>query len=93
MASGSGAGGTMNIITGIFGGVLVLSVIVGLIFLFTANIKTQVGQTAGNTSLAYTSVERMEQAGSDIVSYVPLVFLALIFSGILYIVFKVVPGI
>ena len=77
-------------VAGVFLLVLVLAVIVGMTFLFTAQLKTQVQTTSGGTgTTAYQAVNNTEKAGADLVNYIPLVFLAIIFGVILVVVLRV----
>lgn len=83
--------GVMNQVIGVFILVLVISVIAGMTFLFTAQLKTQVESTGteGTNSTAYQAVNDTETAGATIVDYLPLLFLAIIFGVILIVVLKV----
>ena len=81
----------MNQVIGVFILVLVVSVIAGMTFLFTAQLKDQVESTStgGINSTAYRAVNDTESAGATIVDYLPLLFLAIIFGAILVVVLKV----
>ena len=71
--------------------VLVISILAGLTFLFTAELKDNVyDQTADYGSTSYQAVNDTEDAGSDVVSYLPLIFLSLIFGAILTVVLKII---
>ena len=82
----------MNQIIGVFILVLVISVLAGMTFLFVAQLKTQVQNTAtgGAASTAYDAVNKTEAAGSMVVNYLPLIFLAVIFGAILTLVLKII---
>ena len=83
--------GVMGEIIGVFILVLVISILSGLTFLFVAQLKTQVYTTSGSyTSTAYQAVNTTEAAGYTVVTYLPLVFLALVFGAILMVVLKVI---
>ena len=84
--------GVMNQLISVFILVLVVSVLAGMTFLFVAQLKTQVQNTAtgGVNSTAYLAVNQTEAAGATIVNYLPLVFLALIFGAILIVVLRVI---
>ena len=84
--------GVMGQVVGTFILVLIISVIVGMTFLFIAQLKTQVQNTAtgGVNSTAYQAVNQTEAAGYTLVSYLPMIFLALIFSVVLIVVLRVV---
>jgi hypothetical protein len=85
-------GGVMGQIVGTFILVLIIAVVVGMTFLFVAQLKTQVLNTAGQdvNSTAYKAINTTEAAGATLVSYLPMVFLALIFGVILVVVLRVV---
>ena len=72
--------------------ILVISVLFGLTFLFTAELKEQIEETASDTtaSTAYQAVNDTEQAGATVVDYLPLVFISLIFGAILSIVLRII---
>lgn len=81
----------MNQIVGVAIMVLVVSVLFGLTFLFTAELKEQVNDTVkDDSSTAYQAVNDTEAAGATIVDYLPLVFLSLIFGAILTVVLKII---
>lgn len=84
--------GVMNQVIGVFILVLVISVLAGMTFLFTAQLKTQVAATAtgGTASNAYQAVNDTETAGAGIIDYLPLLFLALIFGAVLVVVLRVI---
>ena len=83
--------GVMNQVIGVFILVLVISVLAGMTFLFVAQLKTQVQNASGGTgTTAYLAVNATEAAGYTIVSYLPLLFLAIIFGAILLVVLKVI---
>lgn len=71
--------------------VLIISVLSGMTFLFTAQLKTQVLTASSNNllSTAYQAVNNTENAGYQVISYLGLVFLALIFGAILLLVLKI----
>lgn len=79
--------------------VLIISVLSGMTFLFTAQMKTQVLAQAsagsatnlagGINSTAYQAVNSTEAAGANVITYLGLVFLALIFGAILLLVLKI----
>lgn len=84
--------GVMGQVVGTFVLVLIIAVVVGMTFLFVAQLKTQIQTTAtgGVNSTAYQAVNKTEAAGYDLVSYLPMVFLALIFGVVLVVVLRVV---
>ena len=84
--------GVMNQVVGVFILVLVISVLAGMTFLFVAQLKSQVlASVAGNNNAtAYLAINSTEAAGYTIVSYLPLLFLAIIFGAILLVVLKVI---
>lgn len=91
-ASFKGKRGVMGPIISIFVVVLIVSILAGLTFLFSAELKTQVYETGGNdnTTTAYQAVNDTEQAGSTVIDYLPLVFLSLIFGVILTVVLRII---
>jgi hypothetical protein len=82
----------MGPVISVFVMVLVISILSGLTFLFVAQLKTQVANTAtGNTSsTAYKAVNDTEAAGATVVGYLPLIFLAIIFGAILTLVLRII---
>jgi FlaG/FlaF family flagellin (archaellin) len=82
--------GVMGEVIGVFILVLVISVLAGMTFLFTSQLKTQVSSTAGATSTAYLAVNSTEAAGATLINYLPLLFLAIIFGAILAVVLKII---
>lgn len=82
--------GVMGEIISVFVMVLVISILAGLTFLFVAQLKTQVSNTAGATSTAYNATNATEAAGYTVVGYLPLIFLAVIFGAILTLVLKII---
>jgi len=82
--------GVMSEIIGVFILVLVISVLAGMTFLFTASLKSQVITTAGADSTATKAVNDTENAGATIINYLPLLFLAIIFGAILAVVLKII---
>lgn len=84
--------GVMSEVIGVFVLVLVIAVISGMTFLFTAQLKTQVQNTAtgGQNSTAYQAVNSTEAAGASVVAYLPLLFLALIFGVILAVTLRII---
>lgn len=84
--------GVMNQVIGIFVLVLVVSVIAGMTFLFTSALKNNIAATAsdGNASMAWNAVNTTEAAGNTVVSYLSLLFLALIFGAILVVTLRVI---
>ena len=79
-------------IIGIFVLVLVLSALLGMTFLFTSGMKDTISDTAdeGENSTAWQAVNDTEKAGADVVGYLPLLFLALIFSAVLVVILKII---
>jgi len=87
--------GVMSEIIGVFILVLVISVLAGMTFLFTASLKSQVLTTVGAAngganSTAYKAVNDTEASGATIINYLPLLFLAIIFGAILAVVLKII---
>ena len=84
--------GVMSEIIGVFILILVISVLAGMTFLFTNSLKTQILTTAtgGINSTSYVAVNATEAAGATVVSYLPLLFLAIIFGAILAVVLKII---
>ena len=84
--------GIMNEIVSIFVLVLIISVLAGLTFLFGANLLTQIATTAtgGTSSTAYQAVNNTQNAGFQVVSYLGLIFLVLIFSALLALVLRMI---
>ena len=82
----------MGPIISVFVMVLVISILSGLTFLFVAQLKTQVQTTAtdGENSTAYQAVNDTEAAGATVVSYLSLIFLAVIFGAILTLVLRII---
>ena len=81
----------MGPIISVFVMVLVISILSGLTFLFVAQLKTQVETTSGSTaSTAYQAVNDTEAAGATVVSYLSLIFLAVIFGAILTLVLRII---
>ncbi|HUS51414.1 MAG TPA: hypothetical protein VMZ91_14690 [Candidatus Paceibacterota bacterium] len=81
----------MGEVISIFVLVLIISILAGLTFLFTAEIKEQVEATSGGTTgAAYQAVNDTENAGATVVDYLPLIFLALIFGVILTVVLRII---
>jgi len=82
----------MGSIIQVFVLVLVIAILSGLTFLFTAQLKTQVLTISSNNvnSTAYQAVNQTEAAGYTVITFLPLVFLALIFGAILMVVLKVI---
>jgi len=84
--------GIIGPVISVFVMVLVISILAGLTFLFVAQLKQQVSDTAvGNTSsTAYQAVNDTEAAGATVVGYLPLIFLAVIFGAILTLVLRII---
>ena|SRR3990167_6547398 len=84
--------GVMGPIISVFILVLIVSVLAGLTFLFTSELKDQVAETAtgGTNSTSYQAVNDTEDAGATVVDYLPLVFLSLIFGVILTVVLRII---
>lgn len=88
--------GIMGPIISVFVLVLVISILAGLTFLFVAQLKTQVLNSAGgsagggNQSTSYLAVNATEAAGATVVGYLPLIFLAVIFGAILTLVLRII---
>jgi hypothetical protein len=84
--------GVMGEVIGVFILVLVISVLAGMTFLFTSQLKTQVqsSATGGINSTAYLAVNSTEAAGATLINYLPLLFLAIIFGAILAVVLKII---
>ena len=86
-------GNVMQEVVSIFLIILVVVVIVGMIFTFTSSFKTQVANTGGGAfanNTAYKAVNDTEAAGATVVSYLPMIILALILGIVLFVIFKVV---
>lgn len=71
---------------------LVISVLSGIMFLFVASLKTQVlaATTEGANSTAYKAVNSTEAAGFQVIGYLGLVFLAIIFGALLTLVLRII---
>jgi len=83
--------GVMGEIIGVFVLILVISVLAGMTFLFTSQLKTQVyATTADYAGNAYQAVNKTEAAGATVINYLPLLFLAIIFGAILAVVLKII---
>lgn len=84
--------GVMSEIIGVFVLILVISVLAGMTFLFSSQLKSQVATTAdgGINSTAYKAVNATETAGASVINYLPLLFLAIIFGAILAVVLKII---
>lgn len=84
--------GVMSEVIGVFILVLVISVLAGMTFLFTAQMKTQVAASTTEqiNSSAYKAVNSTEAAGATLINYLPLLFLAIIFGAILAVVLKII---
>lgn len=84
--------GIMGPVISVFVMVLIVSILAGLTFLFVAQLKAQVELTAtgGNNSTAYKAVNTTEAAGATVVSYLSLIFLAVIFGAILTLVLRII---
>ena len=82
----------MGPVISVFVMVLVISILAGLTFLFVAQLKTQVEQTAtgAENSTAYIAVNTTEAAGATVVGYLSLIFLAVIFGAILTLVLRII---
>lgn len=80
----------MGPIISVFVLVLVISILAGLTFLFVAQLKSQIGATAGTTSTAWNATNATEAAGYTVVGYLPLIFLAIIFGALLTLVLKII---
>ena len=78
-------------IISVFVMVLVVSILAGLTFLFVAQLKTNVLEVSGaTTTVAYQAVNDTEAAGADVVDYLSLIFLAVIFGAILTLVMRII---
>lgn len=84
--------GVMGPVISVFVLILIISILAGLTFLFSAELKDQVEDTAdeGINSTAYQAVNDTESAGTTIIDYLPLIFIAIIFGAILTIVLKII---
>jgi hypothetical protein len=84
--------GVLGPVISVFVMVLVISILSGLTFLFVAQLKSQVEQTAtgGVNSTAYQAVNKTEAAGATVVNYLSLIFLAVIFGAILTLVLRII---
>lgn len=82
----------MGPVISVFVLVLIVSILAGLTFLFVSQLKTEVQNTAtgAENSTAYRAVNDTESAGAQIVGYLPLIFLAIIFGAILTLVLKII---
>ena len=87
-----GKKGVMNQIISVFILMLIISILAGMTFLFISTLKTQTeaATTEGMNSTAYLAVNKTEAAGYQVVSYLGLLFLALIFGAILTVVLRVI---
>lgn len=84
--------GVLGPVISVFVMVLIISILSGLTFLFVAQLKTEVENTApeGENSTAYDAVNKTEAAGATVVGYLSLIFLAVIFGAILTLVLKII---
>jgi len=84
--------GVMGPIISVFVMILIISILAGLTFLFSSELKTNVKNTAegGVNSTAYQAVNDTEAAGATVIDYLPLIFLAVIFGAILTLVLKII---
>jgi FlaG/FlaF family flagellin (archaellin) len=88
----------MGPVISVFVMVLIISILAGLTFLFIAQLKNNVETTAGTAgasgsgqnSTSWQAVNKTEAAGYTIVSYLPLIFLAIIFGALLTLVLKII---
>ncbi|MFX1312076.1 MAG: hypothetical protein ACFFHD_05645 [Promethearchaeota archaeon] len=82
----------MGPVISVFVMVLIISILAGLTFLFVAQLKTEVQTTAseGENSTAWKAVNTTETAGSTVVNYLSLIFLAVIFGAILTLVLRII---
>ena len=87
-----GKKGVMNEVIGAFILLLVVSIIAGMTFLFLSTMKDKVEDTAtdGENSTAYQAVNDTEEAGTTIIDFLPILFLAIIFGAILTVVLRVI---
>ena len=87
-----GKKGVMNEVIGAFILLLVVSIIAGMTFLFLSTMKDKIEATAtgGTASTAYQAVNDTEEAGTTIVDFLPILFLAIIFGAILTVVLRVI---
>lgn len=81
----------MGPVISVFVMVLIISILAGLTFLFVAQLKNNVETTSGGTTTtSYLAVNATEAAGYTVVSYLPLIFLAVIFGALLTLVLKII---
>jgi len=87
-----GKKGVMNEVIGAFILLLVVSIIAGMTFLFLSTMKDKISETAtdGVNSTAYQAVNDTEDAGTTIIDFLPILFLAIIFGAILVVVLRVI---
>ena len=87
-----GKKGVMNEVIGAFILLLVVSIIAGMTFLFLSTMKDKIEDTAthNTSSTAYQAVNDTEEAGTTIVDFLPILFLAIIFGAILTVVLRVI---
>jgi len=85
--------GVMGEIIGVFVLILVISVLAGMTFLFTSQLKSQIATQVGAgypNATSYVAVNATENAGATVINYLPLLFLAIIFGAILAVVLKII---
>ena len=84
--------GIIGPVISVFVMVLIVSILAGLTFLFVAQLKEEVSNTAtgGTASTAYQAVNDTEAAGATVVNYLSLIFLAVIFGAILTLVLRII---
>ena len=87
-----GKKGVMNEVIGAFILLLVVSIIAGMTFLFLSTMKDKIKTTAtdAENSTAYRAVNDTEEAGTTIIDFLPILFLAIIFGAILTVVLRVI---
>lgn len=87
-----GKKGMVGQVASIFVMLLIISVLSGLTFLFVGSMKDQIKTTDsdGENGSAYKAVEKVEDAGSQTINYLGILFLAIIFGVILTVVLRVV---
>ena len=87
-----GKKGVMNEVIGAFVLLLVVSIIAGMTFMFLSEMKDQVEakESDGVNATSWQAINDTEDAGTVIIDFLPILFLAIIFGAILVVVLRVI---
>ena len=85
-----GKKGVMNEVIGAFILLLVVSIIAGMTFLFLSTMKEKILTGITDNKTAYDAINDTEEAGTTIIDFLPILFLAIIFGAILTVVLRVI---